>query len=161
MRFPESRMKSGAAHRVPLSDAALAALDAVRPLREDSNLVFPSPRRRGQPMSEMTITKVLRDTGLAGRTTVHGFRSAFRDWAAERTNAAHAAMGLAWPTRSARGVEQAYARSDLIERRREPMDQWARFATGTPATIVQLHRSGSLPDLAGGASHDPAPMTGP
>ena len=139
-RIPGPRMKSGVAHRVPLSDAALAVLHALIPLRDDHELVFPSPRRPGEPMSDMTLTKLLRDNGLADRTTVHGFRSAFRDWAAERTNAPHAVMELALSHTVGSAVERAYARSDLIEKRRGLMDQWARFATAAPATVVQLHR---------------------
>ena len=88
----------------------------------------------------MTLTKLLRDTGLAERTTVHGFRSAFRDWAAERTNAPHAVMEFALSHAVGSAVEQAYARSDLFEKRRVLMEQWARFATATPAAVVQLHR---------------------
>ncbi len=137
-RIPGSRMKSGTAHRVPLSDAALAALDAARSLRNDSDLLFPSPRRPDQPMSDMTLTKLLRDAGLAESTTVHGFRSAFRDWAAERTNAPHAVMELSLAHTVGSAVEQAYARSDLLEKRRGLMDQWARFATATPAPVVRL-----------------------
>lgn len=147
-RVPGSRMKSGRPHRVPLSDAALGALEAVKLLRDESDLVFPSPRRRAQPMSDMTLTKVLRDTGLANRTTVHGFRSAFRDWAAERTHAPHAVMELALSHSVGSAVERAYARSDLLEKRRALMDQWAAFTTAAPGTVLQLRRSGSPRGLA-------------
>ena len=78
------RMKGGAEHRVPLSDAALAVLRESAPLRGDDELVFPSPRKRGSALSDMTLTKVLRDCGLADRATIHGFRSSFRDWAVDR-----------------------------------------------------------------------------
>ena len=138
-RIPGSRMKSGSPHRVPLSDAALAALDAAETLRYDSGLVFPSPARPGHPMSDMTLTKVLRDNGLAARTTVHGFRSAFRDWAAERTNAPHAVMELSLGHTVGSAVEQAYARSDLLEKRRTLMEQWASFATAATAAAVPPH----------------------
>ena len=77
-RILGGRMKAGAEHRVPLSDAAIAVLDGVRPLRDDSDLVFPSPAIRGRPLSDMTLTKISRATGLADRATVHGFRSSFR-----------------------------------------------------------------------------------
>lgn len=144
-RIPGSRMKSGAPHRVPLSDAALATLDEVDSLRDDSRLIFPSPRRRGEPMSDMTLTKLVRDIGLAERTTVHGFRSAFRDWAAERTNAPHAVMELALAHRVGSAVEQAYARSDLLEKRRDLMDQWAEFAMATSPDIVQTASPTAIP----------------
>lgn len=128
-RIPGSRMKSGAPHRVPLSHAALAALAVVEPIRDEAGLIFPSPVRPGLPMSDMTLTKLLRNTGLSERTTVHGFRSAFRDWAAERTNAPHAVMELALSHTVGTAVEQAYARSDLLEKRRVLMNQWAGFVT--------------------------------
>ena len=70
-------------HRVPLSDAALAVLEQARALDDGSGLVFPSPLRAGHPLSDMSLTKLLRDRGLADRATVDGFRSAFRDWCAD------------------------------------------------------------------------------
>ena len=136
--IPGSRMKSGAPHRVLLSAAALEVLEAVG-TRDSSPLIFPSPIRPDRPMSDMTLTKLLRDKGLAARTTVHGFRSAFRDWAAERTNAPHAVMELALSHKVGSAVEQAYARSDLLAKRRALMDQWALFLTATPAPVVRLH----------------------
>ena len=138
-RIPASRMKGGAEHRVPLSEAATAALEAVRSLRGPSDLVFPSPQRPGRPLSDMTLTKVLRDTGLAGRATVHGFRTAFRTWASEKTNADHAVMELCLAHHVGTAVERAYARSDLLAKRRRLMDQWAAFVTGGSAKVVRLH----------------------
>ena len=138
-RIPGERMKSGEPHRVPLSDAALDVLDQARPLSGGEGLVFPSPMKPGQPMSDMTLTKVLRSTGLAERATVHGFRSAFRDWAGECTSAPHAVMELSLAHAVGSSVEQAYARSDLIEKRRVLMQQWADFVAGTGADVVRLH----------------------
>lgn len=91
-------------------------------------------------MSDMTLTKVLRATGLA--STVHGFRSSFRDWAAERTNAAHAVMELSLAHKVGSSVEQAYARSDLLAKRRHLMEQWAAYITGTDDDEVQSHGLG-------------------
>ncbi len=82
-RISGSRMKSGADHRVPLAEATLAVLEQARMLDDGSGLLFPSPMKRGRSLSDMTLTKVLRETGLADRATVHGFRSSFRDWCAE------------------------------------------------------------------------------
>ena len=139
-RIPGERMKSKELHRVPLSDAALAVLDQARPLNGGEGLIFPSSVKPGHPMSDMTLTKVLRTTGLAERTTVHGFRSAFRDWAAECTSAPHAVMELSLAHAVGSSVEQAYARSDLIEKRRALMTEWGRFVTGTAsAEVIQLH----------------------
>ena len=135
-RIPARRMKSGVEHRIPLSDAALSVLARARPLRKDSDLIFPSPVRRGRPLSDMALTKLLRDTGLAERATVHGFRSSFRDWCAETgqpRELAEAALAHTVP-----GVEGAYFRSDLFERRRHLMADWAQYLTGGGATVVQL-----------------------
>ena len=136
-RIPGKRMKAGVEHRVPLSEAALDALNQARRLDDRSGLVFPSPMRPGRPLSNMTLTKVLRDTGLADRATVHGFRSSFRDWCAETgkpREVAEAALA-----HKVGGVEGAYFRSDLFQRRRRLMDQWAAFLTGKEAKVVTLH----------------------
>ena len=79
--IPAERMKTGAEHRVPLSDEAQQVLKQAQTLKDGSGLVFPS--QRGRELSDMTLTKVLRSTGLAERATVHGFRSSFRNWCAE------------------------------------------------------------------------------
>ena len=134
------RMKAGSAHRVPLSDPAIAVLKRAQKLDDGSGLIFPSPVYKGKAMSDMTLMKVLRSTGLADRTTVHGFRSSFRDWAAERTNAPHAVMELALAHAVGNSVEQAYARSDLLAKRRLLMDQWAAFITrGKASKVVQFY----------------------
>ena len=75
----------------------------------------------------MALTKVLRDNGLAERTTVHGFRSAFRTWVSEETDAEHAVAELSLAHAVGSQVERAYARSDLLEKRRGLMRQWAAF----------------------------------
>ncbi len=77
----------------------------------------------------MTLTKVLRVTGLADRATVRGFRSSFRTWASEKTDAPHAVMELSLAHSVGTAVEQAYARSDLLARRRKLMQQWADFVS--------------------------------
>ena len=138
-RIPESRMKTGIEHRVPLTDAALDVLESVRPLRGPANLLFPSPSRPAKTLSDMTLTKVLRDTGLADRATVHGFRSAFRTWASERTSVPHAVCEMALAHRVGSDVERSYARSDLFDKRRGLMDQWATYVTGGSAKVVRLH----------------------
>lgn len=133
---PAARMKAGKEHRVPLSDAARALL--VKPKgAKDSDAVFPAPR--GGVMSDMTLTAVMRRMGR--REVPHGFRSTFRDWAAERTAfpAELAEMALAHQIPNA--VERAYRRGDLMDKRREMMEQWSRFCgMQTPAagTVVPL-----------------------
>ena len=137
-RIPAARMKTGVEHRVPLSGAALAVLESVQPLRDRFDLLFPSPSRPGKPLSDMTLTKVLRDTGLADRATVHGFRSAFRTWASERTSVPHAVCEMALAHRVGSDVERSYAKSDLFEKRRGLMVAWAEYASGAGAKVVNL-----------------------
>ena len=133
-RIPAKRTKSGVEHRVPLSDAAMTILQRALPLRDDSDLVFPSPARRGRPLSDMALTRLLRDTGLADRATVHGFRSTFRDWCADTgkpRELAEAALAHAVP-----GVEGAYFRSDLFQRRRQLMVEWALYLSNNPHPVI-------------------------
>lgn len=132
-RIPASRMKSEREHRVPLSVAAVGVLETARTLDDGSGLVFPSPVRRGRPLSDMTLTKVLRDSGLADRATVHGFRTSFRTWAAECTDADHAVMELCLSHQVGDATERAYARSDLLTKRARLMDLWALYVTDSPA----------------------------
>ena len=127
-KIPGERMKAGTEHRVPLSAPALEVLEQAQTLDDGSSLVFPSPIRRGRTLSNMTLTKVLRDTGLAERATVHGFRSGFRDWCADTGKAREVAEAALAHTVG--GVEGAYFRSDLFERRRCLMDAWAAYLTG-------------------------------
>ena len=91
---PGSRMKSDKPQRVPLSSAALEVLERARTLRGRPNLLFPSGRRLGRPLSNMAFMKLLRDVGLAERTTAHGLRSSFRDWASEQTSASYSVMEM-------------------------------------------------------------------
>ena len=137
-RIPAFRMKTGDEHRVPLSDRALDVLETVEPLRGGADLVFPSPSRPAKTLSDMTLTKILRDTGLAARATVHGFRSSFRTWASERTSVPHAVCEMALAHRVGSDVERSYARSDLFEKRRGLMNQWATYVAGGSAKVLRL-----------------------
>ena len=131
---PSLRMKSRKEHRVPLSDRALAVLAEARritsrPLQRhlhDLPMVFPS--LRGKIMSDMTLSKLLRQNGVDA--VPHGFRSSFRDWAAETTDAPYAVMEAALAHTVASSTVRAYARSDLFDRRRRLMEEWATFLTG-------------------------------
>ena len=137
--IPQDRTKTNKQYRVPLSDAALEVIERARALDDGSGLIFPSPAKPGSTMSNMTLTKVLRSTGLADRATVHGFRTSFRTWASERTDAEYAVMELSLGHAVGSAVEQAYARSDLLEKRRRLMDRWAAYLTGTEGKVVELH----------------------
>ena len=126
---PGSRMKAGEEHRVPLSNQAVGVLTLARELQGGSGLCFPSPLLRGRMLSDMTLTKILRATGLAERATVHGFRTSFRTWSMEQTDAPWAVAEAALAHQLGGSVEQAYARSDLFVRRRGLMQQWADYLT--------------------------------
>jgi integrase len=130
--IPAKRMKAGREHRVPLSARALAILEEMQAHHHgDEGFVFPGGKM-GKPLSNMAFLMLLRRMDR-GDLTAHGFRSSFRDWAAERTNfpAEVAEMALAH-TVSDKTVA-AYNRSDLFERRRRLMQQWATFCTTPPA----------------------------
>ena len=123
--IPLHRMKTHAEHRVPLSRQALKVLRQAETLRDDSGLVFPSPMKPGA-MSDMTLTKLLRTTGLAASTTVHGFRSSFKGWCME-AGASWEASETALAHTLGDQTVQAYARSDMFERRRTLMQTWGDF----------------------------------
>ncbi|MDP3165239.1 MAG: integrase arm-type DNA-binding domain-containing protein [Hydrogenophaga sp.] len=132
------RMKAGREHRVPLSAPALALLKGLSQ-DEGQSLVFPS--YTGLQMSDVTLTKVMRDLGYT--ETVHGWRSTFRDWAAERTNYPSDMAEMALAHTLSNKVEAAYRRGDMLEKRRAMMDEWAKFLTvqGTAsARVVPLRR---------------------
>ncbi len=132
-RIPSRRMKAGVEHRVPLSGQALDVLREARVLRDESGLVFPSPQKAGVPLSDMTLTKILRTVGLADRATVHGFRSSFKNWTLEQTDTPWAVSEAALAHVLGNATEQAYARSDLFDRRRTLMQQWADYLGGDTA----------------------------
>ena len=125
--IPASRMKAGAEHRAPLSKQALDVLKLARQLDDGSGLCFPSPLRPGRVLSDMTLTKTLRSAGLAARATVHGFRTSFRTWTMERTDTPWEVGEAALAHQLGGSVEQAYARSDLFDRRRMLMQKWADY----------------------------------
>ena len=116
------RMKSSEAHEVPLSLQALAVLDEARLLGGANDLVFPSPT--GSVLSNATHSKLVRELGF--KWVPHGFRSSFRDWCAMNSVPREVAeAGLAHPVGNL--VERAYARSQLLDRRRPVMQAWADF----------------------------------
>ncbi len=127
--IPGSRMKAGVEHRAPLSAQALDVLALAQQLEDGSGLCFPSPLRPGRMLSDMTLTNILRKSGLADRATVHGFRTSFKTWTMEQTDAPWAVGEAALAHQLGGSVEQAYARSDLFDRRRVLMQQWADYLT--------------------------------
>lgn len=128
--IPGAKMKNGKPHRVPLSAPALALLEQARPLRNDSGLIFPSALKPRNPMTSATLVKNLKQIGLKEKTTVHGFRSAFKTWAMERTDVPHEVCEMALAHTVGDAVVQAYTRGDLLDKRAALMDQWAAFLQG-------------------------------
>lgn len=123
--IPATRMKMRQPHVVPLSEPSVALLRRRWPLRaSDRGLVFSS--RGTKPLSDMTMTKVLRDLGIA-KATVHGFRSSFTDWAAEQTDYPKEIVDKALAHKLADRVEAAYRRTDFLEKRRALMRTWSHF----------------------------------
>jgi integrase len=127
---PAERMKGRREHRVPLSRVALAVLERARQAGEGSEFVFPNTGR-GQPLSNMAMLKLMERMRRPELTT-HGFRSTFRDWAAEQTSFHSEVAELALAHAVGSKVEAAYRRGDLFEKRRALMQQWATFCTTAP-----------------------------
>lgn len=132
--IPAERMKAEREHVVPLSDAAVALFERMKAYkRGGTNLVFPG-QGKGKPLSDMTLTKALRDMGRD--ETAHGFRSTFRDWVAEQTN---------WPAELAEAAlahvisdktVAAYQRGPMLEKRRKLMAAWASYTLDTSQNNV-------------------------
>lgn len=128
--IPGKRMKAGRDHRVPLSAHAQAILTTMEELKlGDTNVVFPSVRDR-KPLSDMALTAVLKRMGRTD-ITVHGFRSTFRDWAAEVTHYPREMAEMALAHTVSDQVEAAYRRGDMFEKRRKMMADWDGFCHGT------------------------------
>jgi integrase len=136
--IPAGRMKGGREHRVPLSAPVLALLNAM-PRVAGNDHVFPGARA-GQGLGHVALFNLLRVMGR-GDITVHGFRSTFRDWAAEQTNYARDVCESALAHAIAGSVEAAYRRGDLLDKRRRLMRDWAAFCArpaGKGADVVPM-----------------------
>ena len=134
---PANRMKGGRPHRVPLSDRALAILATLAKGRTDE-LVFPSAKS-GRPLSGMAMVMCLRRMQVDG-VTVHGFRSAFRDWAGDTTEFPRELAEAALAHVAGDETERAYRRSDALESRRKLMSAWGAFCEPKPETnnVIQF-----------------------
>jgi integrase len=133
--IPAERMKASKEHRVPLSAPALAIVESMVAIRSGA-FVFPGARE-GRPLSNMAFLMLLRRMGHED-LTAHGFRSSFRDWAAERTGfpAEVAEMALAHAVSDK--VEAAYRRGDLFQKRRQLAEAWAKFCATAPAAAGKV-----------------------
>ena len=124
--IPSERMKAREEHRIPLSKRCLEILSEVRATSPRSQLVFPS--KGGVPLSDMTLTKLLRDEGL--KATPHGFRSSFKVWASESAKVPHEVSEAALAHSLGSKVVAAYLRTDFLEERRPLMQAWSDYCLG-------------------------------
>jgi integrase len=136
--LPANRTKAGREHRVPLCDQAVTIIERLAPMRM-SEFVFPG-QRTGKPLSHVVMAKVLDRMGVEG-ATVHGFRSAFRDWAGNETHFARELAEAALAHVIGDKAEQAYRRSDALEKRRALMEAWAAYCEPIPeSNVIALKR---------------------
>ena len=131
---PEDRMKTGDEHRVPLTDEMLAIVEPLKAMQ--SEYVFEGQKRH-KPLSNMSMLMLLRRMGIEG-VTVHGFRSTFRDWASDVADAPREVAEMSLAHKVGSDVERAYARSDLLERRRVLMDRWSIFVAGDAGKVARI-----------------------
>ena len=136
--IPGERMKGGKEHRVPLSPRAVEILEQMAEIRQNE-FAFPG-MKQGRPLSDMGARTLVRE--LAEGITRHGFRSTFRDWAAETTSFPNHVVEMALAHSVSDAVEAAYRRGDLLEKRRELMEAWASYCERKPvsAEVVPLQR---------------------
>lgn len=129
---PRERMKAGREHKVPLSGRAGAILDELAAIRM-SEFAFPS--QKGKPYSDMSMTQLLKRMGYADVATCHGFRSSFKDWAAECTSFANEVSEMALAHTIGNEAEAAYRRGTLFQKRRDLMEAWARYCNGETQVV--------------------------
>jgi len=134
---PAGRMKAGREHRVPLSRSAFKIMKTMHEVR-DGDFVFPG-QKPGKPLSVMALEMVLRRMKIDG-VTVHGFRSTFRDWAAECTNFPNEVCEAALAHVIENKAEAAYRRGDLFDKRRKLMEAWAAYCASPKAGKVVAFR---------------------
>ncbi|MEX0319034.1 MAG: tyrosine-type recombinase/integrase [Ruegeria sp.] len=123
---PAGRMKESEEHQVPLTDRAVELLEQARRLH-NGELVFPG-RNIGRPLSDATLLKLVREQGFD--CDVHGFRASFRTWAQEQTNFPREVCEMALAHKVGDDTENAYARSDLFQKRRKLMEAWSDYIRG-------------------------------
>ena len=131
---PAERMKTANEHRVPLTDDMLAIIEPLKAMA--SEYVFEGQKRHA-PLSNMAMLMLLRRMKVEG-VTVHGFRSTFRDWASEFASAPREVAEMSLAHKLGSDVERAYARSDLLERRRVLMERWSQFVAGASGNVVRI-----------------------
>ena len=134
--IPANRIKAGKEHRVPLTTRAVEILCALQPQTE--GFVFPG-QKRGKSLSNMAMLELVRSMRGRGVTT-HGFRSSFKDWAAETTAHENIVTEMALAHAVESKVESAYRRGDLFQKRQSLMDDWARFLSSETGKVISIGR---------------------
>ena len=137
--IPGSRMKAKRDHRIPLTARAVEILQQARGLSDGSDLVFPGTKQ-GKPLSDMTLSKLVKELGF--NADIHGFRTSFRTWAQERTNFPREVAEAALAHATGDKVEAAYARSDVLDKRRKMIDTWAGYLAGEAGKVLKLGGAG-------------------
>jgi integrase len=132
---PPERTKGKRAHRIPLPDRAMEIVAEAKKLADGADLLFQG-RKRGRPLSQMALLMVMRR--MKQEAVPHGFRSTFRDWAAEKTPFPREVVEAALAHVVKDKVERAYARTDHLEKRRELMKAWAAWCVPAGGNVVQL-----------------------
>jgi integrase len=147
---PAHRMKAGREHRVPLSRQVTAILVQLTERRSGEYVFW--GQRRGGPLSNMAMGMMLRRMKI-GNATIHGFRSSFRDWAGNETGYPRELIETALAHVIGDKAEQAYRRSDALEKRRQLMEAWAQYCSERSGAIVlPILRREAHARLAGGTS---------
>lgn len=131
--IPAERMKASKPHRVPITDRMQVLLEEMRPLRAAGDFIFPGDQRI-EPLSRMAMLMLLRRMDVD--VTVHGFRSAFRDWAGDCTPHPRDVIEEALAHAVGGAVERAYRRRDALEKRRALMTAWSTYCTTPPAANI-------------------------
>ena len=137
-RIPAKRMKMNSPHNIPLSDGAMAVLKKAQDLRNDNPLIFPSPLSN-RPLSSNALLHALQKR-LKIDATIHGMRSAFKDWVAETTNYPNEVSEMALAHSISNQTEAAYRRGELLGKRRSMMQDWSDFVQGTEEKVLTLVR---------------------
>lgn len=133
--IPAERMKMKRPHRIPLSGRAIEVLQHARGLSDGSDLVFPGSKA-GRPFTDWSLLRIVKDLGFDA--DVHGFRTSFRTWTQERTNFPREVAEFALAHVVGDAAEQAYARSDLFQKRRKMMEAWAGFLAQEQGKVVRI-----------------------
>jgi integrase len=136
--IPKETMKAGKPHRVPLCDKLVEILKGIPQLDNNPHVFF--GQKEGQPISDMTVLTFLQKRLERSDLTVHGFRSTFRDWAAEKTEYANEVVEMALAHTVRNQAEAAYRRGDMLERRRPLMADWADYCSRKSKVIQAVNK---------------------